>query len=150
MLPSVCVGKNMLPRIVRSPIQWPVVVQKKVLWCLKVCTDFFYLFILYQSVIIAILCNCLLQLLVINQIKLYFGSWFSTFFILLLRFAKDVKGENKQMSLSLIKVQPLKRLSLTVTNAAFMQKNLIVGEFLKWIDYHQTFRDIFENLSVCN
>ena len=121
----------MLPRIVRSPIQWPVVVQKKVLWCLKVCTDFFYLFILYQSVIIAILCNCLLQLLVINQIKLYFGSWFSTFFILLLRFAKDVKGENKQMSLSLIKAQPLKRLSLTVTNAAFMQKNLIVGEFLK-------------------
>lgn len=111
---------------------------------------FFYLFILYQSVIIAILCNCLLQLLVINQIKLYFGSWFSTFFILLLRFAKDVKGENKQMSLSLIKAQPLKRLSLTVTNAAFMQKNLIVGQFLKWIDYHQTFRDIFENLSVCN
>ena len=51
------------------------------------------------------------------------------------------------MSLSLIKVQPLKRLSLTVTNAAFMQKNLI-AEFLKWIDYHHTFRDIFENLSV--
>ena len=38
---------------------------------------FFYVFILHQSVIIAILCNCLLQLilLVINQIKLYFGSW---------------------------------------------------------------------------
>lgn len=52
------------------------------------------------------------------------------------------------MSLSLIKVQPLKRLSLTVPNAAFMQKNLIVGQFLKWIDYYHTFRDIFENLSV--
>ena len=35
---------------------------------------FFYLFILHQSVIIAFLCNCLLQLLVINQIMLYFGS----------------------------------------------------------------------------
>lgn len=49
MLPSVCAGKNMLPRIVRSPIQWPVVVQKKVLWCLKVCTDFFiYLYFINQ------------------------------------------------------------------------------------------------------
>ena len=29
-----------------------------------------------------------------------------------------------------------------------MQKNLIVGQFLKLIDYHLTFRDIFENLSI--
>ena len=29
----------MFLRIVRSPIQWLVVVQEKVLWCLKVCTD---------------------------------------------------------------------------------------------------------------
>lgn len=75
MLPSVCAGKNMLPYCTfANPVAGCGAEKGFVVF--KGMYRFFYLFIPHQSVIIAFLCNCLLQLLVINQIMLYFGSWF--------------------------------------------------------------------------